>query len=85
MKKEIIKFLDYLKAATRRASARNFAREADALGALHQAVGRLLASPAEGEHVRGALEALAGVNPRRARALRPAIDRLLSRHEGSGA
>jgi len=82
-----VKLLDYLVAAVARATARGFKGEAEALAGLYQAAGAAVLMPERGDTVRlrTALEGLARVNPRRARAIRPSFEGLLHRLEAMGA
>ncbi len=70
--------LDFLLAAFDRASARGYEAEAQALWDLYQAAGIAILDPDPdcGIRVREALEKLARVNPRKARALRPHLEAL---------
>ncbi len=78
MDEKIRKILDYLVAAEGRAEARGWEAEAEALVRLYQAVGALLLPQAgDRERVARALEGLARVNPRKARAIRPALEGVL--------
>lgn len=76
----IVKLLDYLVAAVDRADARGWEAEADALAWLYQATGGALLSEAGdsvSRRIREALERVACINPRLARAIRPAFTELL--------
>ncbi|WP_293179170.1 hypothetical protein [Oceanithermus sp.] len=70
---------DYLVAAIDRAVARGWEAEADALGQLYQATGAALDSDAGAPgRIQAALEGIQRVDPRRARAIRPAFEGLIS-------
>ncbi len=78
MDEKIRKILDYLVAAEGRAEARGWEAEAEALARLYQAVGALmLPQVGDRERVELVLEGLARVNPRKARAIRPALEGVL--------
>ena len=70
---------DYLVAAIDRAIARGWEAEADALGRLYQATGAALDLDAGVPgRIQAALEGIQRVVPRRARAIRPAFEGLIS-------
>jgi len=74
----ILMLLDYLVAAIDRAVARGWEAEADALGQLYQATGAALDLDAGVPgRIQAALEGIQRVDPRRARAIRPAFTKLL--------
>ena len=70
---------DYLVAAIDRAIARGWEAKADALGQLYQATGAAL-EPAAGVpgRIQAALEGIQRVDHRRAQAIRPAFEGLIS-------